>query len=143
MGRCRRLTLKNTDNCKVTVLTIQINDGDTDVIEETGFGKYSLLGEKKHIMYKSTEGGTVMINISGDEIKIKRSGDISTTMTYRCGEKTFFKYSLSYGTLIMGIETDLIENTLEENGRLHMVYKLYSAEEQMCINDTVIEIKKQ
>lgn len=136
------MTLKNTDDCTVIAVTTQKNDNGIDLIEEKGFGKCRIVNEKKHIMYGLAGGGTVMINVSKDEVRIKRSGDVSTTMVYRQGEKTFFRYCLRYGELTMGIETTLIEDTMDKDGRLHMVYKLFSGDEQMCINDTVIEVKQ-
>ena len=66
-----------------------------------------------------------MIKIDGNEILIKRTGSVNSSMTYKVDTKKEFLYHLPYGTVPMEIETQRIVSKLDENGgTIELVYTL-------------------
>ena len=123
------MTLKNTDNeYRITVSNRQTIDSETDTIEETAYGNYTEKNGKQYITYKTENDGdkiSSMIKIDGNEILIKRTGSVNSSMTYKVDTKKEFLYHLPYGTVPMEIETQRIVSKLDENGgTIELVYTL-------------------
>ena len=120
-------------------------DDDTDVIEEKSIGTFSIRDNKAYIMYKSGEGGdetTSVVTASEDGVKIKRKGAVNSDMLYVEGRKTSFIYRIPYGTMDMEIYTELIENSLsDDGGELHLVYDL-SVQGAVIKNDMKIKVSR-
>ena len=78
------MTLKNTDNeYRITVSNRQTIDSETDTIEETAYGNYTEKNGKQYITYKTENDGdkiSSMIKIDGNEILIKRTGSVNSSM---------------------------------------------------------------
>lgn len=142
-----KLTLKNTDNSyKITVVNRQTIDGKTDTIEETACGSYYEKNGKQYIIYKAVnEGGTIssMIKIDGEEMVIKRSGEVSSSMTYRADRKSRFMYNLPYGSLEMEIDTQRLVTRLgERGGTVELMYTL-TVQGEKYFNDMKITVVKR
>lgn len=139
------MTLKNINNYDITIYNSQRMDDDTDVIEEKSIGTFSIRDNKAYIMYKSGEGGdetTSVVTASEDGVKIKRKGAVNSDMLYVEGRKTSFIYRIPYGTMDMEIYTELIENSLnDDGGELHLVYDL-SVQGAVIKNDMKIKVSR-
>lgn len=123
------MTLKNIDNeYRVIVSNTQTIDTETDTIEEIAYGSYHIKNGKQYILYKTENDGdkiSSMIKVDGNEILIKRSGSINSSMVYKIGGKRNFMYHLPYGSVEMEIETQRIISKLDENGgTIELVYTL-------------------
>ena len=94
------MTLKNTDNeYRIKVSNRQTIDSETDTIEETAYGNYTEKNGKQYITYKTENNGdkiSSMIKIDGNEILIKRTGSVNSSMTYKVDTKKEFLYHLPY-----------------------------------------------
>lgn len=118
------MTLKNTDCYDIIITNKQTIDNEKDTIEEKVSGKYYIRNGKKYIIYKNPEVSTMII-VDEKEIIIRRKGNVSSDMHYRCGRKTSFKYRMPYGSVDMEIDTEKVVDALFENGgTLHIVYTL-------------------
>ena len=139
------MTLKNINNYDITIYNSQRMDDDTDVIEEKSIGTFSIRDNKAYIMYKSGDGGdetTSVVTASEDGVKIKRKGAVNSDMLYVEGRKTSFIYRIPYGTMDMEIYTELIENSLnDDGGELHLVYDL-SVQGAVIKNDMKIKVSR-
>ena len=141
------MTLKNTDNeYRITVSNRQTIDSETDTIEETAYGNYTEKNGKQYITYKTENDGdkiSSMINIDGNEILIKRTGSVNSSMTYKVDTKKEFLYHLPYGTVPMEIETQRIVSKLDENGgTIELVYTL-TVQGEKYFNDMKITVSKR
>ena len=139
--------LKNTDNeYRITVSNRQTIDSETDTIEETAYGNYTEKNGKQYITYKTENDGdkiSSMIKIDGNEILIKRTGSVNSSMTYKVDTKKEFLYHLPYGTVPMEIETQRIVSKLDENGgTIELVYTLMVQGEKY-FNDMKITVSKR
>ena len=125
---------KNTDKFTVTVVNRQVNNGDTDYIRETGTGSLRVKDSKYYIMYK-TDTATVMIRLDGKYANVKRTGESSSDMDYRPGEKTAFDYNTPYGVMQLALFTKKLEYTLDETGgEIKIQYELCDIENNMQIS---------
>lgn len=140
------MTLKNTDNeYRIIVSNKQTIDGETDTIEEIAYGSYHEKNGKQYIMYKTENDDKVssMIKLDGNEVQIKRSGSINSTMVYKAGTKRSFMYNLPYGTVELELETERITSNLAENGgTIEMLYTL-SVQGEKYYNDMKITVVKR
>ena len=111
------MTLKNTDNeYRIKVSNRQTIDSETDTIEETAYGNYTEKNGKQYITYKTENNGDKIlffIKIAANEILIKRTGSVNSSMTYKVDTKKEFLYHLPYGTVPMEIETQRIVSKLD------------------------------
>ena len=138
------MTLKNTDNKYIIdVRNTQIIDGVKDVICERQQGSYYEKGEKKYIMYKSEEEGTVtssVIIVSDGVVTIKRNGNVRSNMTLDVMKKTTSPYFMPYGVLTLDVETEMIVSNLDSNGgTLRLKYVLIIQGEKYY-NDMIINV---
>lgn len=141
------MTLKNTDNeYRIIVSNKQTIDGETDTIEEIAYGSYHEKNGKQYIMYKTENDDdkvSSMIKLDGNEVQIKRSGSINSTMVYKAGTKCIFMYNLPYGTVEMELETErIISNLAENGGTIEMLYTL-SVQGEKYYNDMKITVVKR
>lgn len=141
------MILKNTDNkyC-ITVSNRQTIDTETDTIKEMAYGNYTEKNGKQYITYKTENDGdkvSSMIKIDGNEILIKRTGSVNSSMVYKVGAKKEFLYHLPYGNIPMEIETQRIVSKLDENGgTIELVYIL-NVQGEKYFNDMKITVSKR
>lgn len=106
---------------------------DTEYITESGDGSLRIKDGKYYIMYK-TDTATVMIRLEGDNANVKRTGESSSDMDYRCGKATNFEYNTPYGMMRMELFTKKLEYRLDENGGvINLQYELCDIENNMEI----------
>lgn len=127
------MTSKNTDKFAVTVTNRQVNGGDTEYITESGNGSLRIKDGKYYIMYK-TDTATVMIRLEGDCANVKRTGESSSDMDYKCGQITHFEYNTPYGIMKMELFTKKLEYSVTETGGvIKLQYELCDIENNMEI----------
>lgn len=139
--------MKNTDNeYRIIVCNKQTIDNETDTIEEIAYGNYREKDGKQYILYKTETNDdkiSSMIKISSDEILIKRSGSVNSSIVYKVDEKRRFMYSLPYGSVEMEIETERIISKLDKDGgTIELVYAL-SVQGEKYFNDMKITVIKR
>ena len=141
------MTLKNTDNdYRVIVKNKQTIDGETNTIEEMAYGSLYEKNGKWYVLYKTEEDGdeiSSMIKLEGDEVSIKRSGSINSSMVYKTGEKRDFVYNTPYGGIEMELLTHRIISDIDETGgSVELVYTLWVQGEEY-FNDMKITVVKR
>ena len=84
-------------------------------------GEYEYDPEKTVIEYPESKltgmhGVSTKVTVLKDRVTVERTGPIESTMLYVEGEKHFIIYSTPDGEFSMGIDTESIENRLNERG---------------------------
>lgn len=117
------------------------NLGNEDLIEVTSKGSMYEKNNDIYIVYKEElEKGSVhvttTIKISGNEVFIKRFGDIKSDMKFVQGEETITKYRTPQGLFDIKINTQKLEiNKLNKSIQLNIEYN-------MCIDGLFEGINK-
>ncbi len=120
----------------------------SDMIEEAAYGNYYEKNGKQYIIYKTEEtkensSVSSMIKLDGNEITIKRSGGVNSTMVYRAGEKRSFLYEIPYGKIEMETETErIVSNLTHDGGTIELLYTL-TVQGEKYFNDMKITIVKR
>ena len=138
------MTLKNTKNTYIIdVRNVQTIDKATDVITERANGQYYERGDKKYILYKSSDEGaeySSSVIVSSGAVTIKRSGGVKSNMSLELGKRTSCVYHTPYGKINMEIETERIVSDLSHNGgTLRLKYTLIMQDEKYY-NDMTIRV---
>lgn len=125
------LTVK--DNATILLNTINITDGDEDVIELQTQGKFAERDGKYFISYEETEltgfdDTTTSIFVSNDKVNMSRKGKYNMKMTYKPGEKNLCYYDTFYGSIIVAVDTKKIVNNLTPDGGSVMIDFLLDAD---------------
>ncbi len=141
------MTLKNTDNSyRITVSNKQTIDSETNMIDETAYGKYYEKNGKQYIIYNTDHEGdkiSSVIKIDRNGVSIKRSGSINSSMMYKVDEKRSFMYHLPYGDIEMEIDTHKIFSDLSnEGGYIRLEYTL-TVQGEKYYNDMSIKVVKR
>ncbi len=123
------MTLKNTDKTYIIkVINAQTIDSVTDTIEQSAKGSYYEKGDKKYILYKTEENNIItstIIIIENGTVIIRRKGEIESNMHFVRGETTTSSYILPYGKMIIHINTEAINDSLNiYGGELSLKYEL-------------------
>lgn len=125
----------------IEVLNEQVIDGEKGSVTEKASGNYTLKNGKAYIRYQtSNEGDNTLTTViaENDTVTIKRSGAVSSSMIFKKNIKTSFLYHLPYGSIPMEIDTEIIENSLSENGGTLIIrYSLIAQGEKYGNNITI------
>lgn len=95
--------------------------GESDVIELVTDGRYSHDGRESYIEYYESEitgleGTKTSVRVSPGQVILERSGNLVSKMVFREGEKNRFLYDTRYGSATMGVDTQRIDASFDENG---------------------------
>lgn len=140
------MTLKNTEEKYNAVFTIRNNqtfDDKTDLVEITTEGTFKIRDNMYFLMYREyTELGevSVLIKAAKETVSIRRSGACSSRMEYEKGTKREILYHIPFGDMVMDLETEGVEVSLDENGgSICLKYKLTIGEETY-LNDMELTV---
>ncbi|MGN0453174.1 MAG: DUF1934 domain-containing protein [Ruminococcus sp.] len=120
------------DNYLISVIGTQIIDGSRDSIEVTTAGDYQIIGNKRYIKYKEYDPdnaeisylSTVKVEEDGT-VTVIRSGPAESRLILQKGKRHQCHYSTAYGSLIVGVYTDSLEDKLTpRGGTLKVSYEL-------------------
>lgn len=135
--------MKNTDIYDIEVRNIQVIDGEEGVVEERAAGSCLMKNEKVYIRYKTSEDGvqtSTTVIIDNDLVTIKRTGAVSSVMTYKKGVKTHFAYRMPYGSIGMEIDTEKLVSVFDENGGTLRICYTLSVQGEKYSNNTTIKV---
>lgn len=127
----KKSILKNTDwkenrmkKCDyvITIKGMQVyDDGDGDNIEMMAEGNFECQDGKYFIDYEETEatgmkGTSTSIEIAPDYVSLTRSGEVETSMLFMENRQTTTYYDTPYGTMVLGINTEAVDASLDDTG---------------------------
>ena len=102
-------------------------ENKTELVTE---GKYYKKGEKHYLSYKETEvtgfdATTTMLKIEDNRVALTRNGQVNTHMVFASGEKHTGYYDTPYGSFTVGVISDDVKVSFEENrGKIDIHYLL-------------------
>lgn len=114
------MILRNT-NAKVHINSDIITDGEKMTMEMVSDAKYSCRCGKHYIMYNEDLTGTgqdsvTTVKVDGEDVYIKRSGAISSYMTYQKGRSNTCLYQFDYGKIVIENFTHEVYMELDKHG---------------------------
>lgn len=138
----------------INIKSVQTSDDDKDVTELFTFGKftkeengdsmYQLYYEESDVM--GFEGCNVTLDVFKDAVRVLRRGNANSCLYIEKGKKHHCHYDTPYGNIMIGINANVIDVDLNENGgNLYFKYTVdinsgFLSENEMFI--TVTENKK-
>lgn len=113
-----------SDNVILSIKGTQRYEGeeDSDVVELVTLGTLQRDEDGLTISYEETEltgmeGTTTKVRIEdGPRVTLLREGRINTQMIFQMGQRYLALYETPYGALSVGIQTQRLKNTVNENG---------------------------
>ncbi|MBQ3426857.1 MAG: DUF1934 domain-containing protein [Clostridia bacterium] len=114
--------MKATDEYIITVRNEQSANDMCDTVTETGKGTFRSKDGICYLTYR-TDSTKVLIRASEDEVRIKRTGDAASEITYRPGRRSYFEYKTAYGTFAMSVFTAFVRTDAKE-GTIRLGYTL-------------------
>ncbi len=111
----------NMRDALITINSFQSLGGNDDSMELITRGKYGVDAEGVHFSYDESEltglkGTVTAFLVKPEEVVMSRAGTVTAQMVFHKGQKHHFAYETPYGTLMMGLDTYKLEQTLDENG---------------------------
>lgn len=104
--------------------------------------------ENKYDAKLSKKEDAVYVTYTEDELcSIKQKNNTVTVSRHRSGTKLVFdekeKYSTVYASLPVTVKTDRLRGSLVTDGRLQIVYRLFSSGTELCKNTVTIKIEEK
>lgn len=134
-------------NTLISITSIQWQDGEKSETELLTQAEVILNKNSGTIIYEDTEatgfeGSVTTIKVKGNkEASVIRTGSANSFMSLEVGNRHFCQYGTPFGSMQIGIYTNAIENTLNENGRLYLKYTLDVNASYLSDNELIINIK--
>lgn len=131
----------------VTVKSVQMINGEDEVIELISPGKFYKKGNIFYVIYEETElsgmqGTTTTLKIEEKCVTLMRFGTTSTCMRFEEGVKSRVLYKVPYGMVEFTIKPESIEvDVNEDGGEVHLYYGLKAAGHQTSTNELHIKIQ--
>ncbi len=136
---------KGKDVC-INMKSIQKSEEGEDVTEFFTYGKMTKKSSDDYnVSYEETEangyeGCTVVLEITKDEVRLTRTGDMVSNLIIQKGKKHHCHYETPYGEFMIGINANDIKNHITDNGGdLYLKYTIdinsgFFSENEMYIN---------
>lgn len=138
--------MKNTDkDAIISIRNLQTMDGESELTELITEGKFYTHNGKQYIFYEEESEDsscTVMMVITDKDVTLTRKGEFGSKMHYQEGKTEQIIYYTPYGDMIMSLKTLRIDNRLEDEGELQLIYEL-SVNEDCFHNDLTITVRKR
>lgn len=128
---------------KIEVKNSRVNE---DPIEVVYWGYREMTEGVDKLTYDESaltgmEGVHTQIEVSGEEIKLVRTGNIQATMVFRENHRDGFVYKMEVGSMSMVLETDKVSIWREDRQmRIYIRYKLEIAGDAFEQNEMTIHV---
>lgn len=128
---------------KIEVKNSRVNE---DPIEVVYWGYREMAEGVDKLTYDESaltgmEGVHTQIEVSGEEIKLVRTGNIQATMVFRENHRDGFVYKMEVGSMSMVLETDKVSIWREDRQmRIYIRYKLEIAGDAFEQNEMAIHV---
>lgn len=117
----------------VAVENSQTAGGETTVIKTSAACRMRVSGDKYHIIYNESDPDdntqtSTIITADRDTVKIKRTGIVSSAMTYKTNHTHTFLYHTPFGEIPMKIVTSKLSLDLSPSGGcIDIAYTLHTS----------------
>lgn len=96
-------------------------DKNGDEIELNTSGTYDYGEDEVSFTYLETEltgleGTVTTFTVTSDAVTISREGTVNMQMLFEEGRQNHFNYSTPYGSIMMSVDTQMIEGNFHEHG---------------------------
>ena len=109
-------------NAVIKILSTQ-NYGSPhgNTLELVTDGEYEYAKDLVKIVYQESpvtgmEGTTTTLQITPQDVRLNREGNMTSSTVFREGQRCDFLYSSPYGTTVLGVETRRITRFFNEHG---------------------------
>lgn len=119
---------------RVHLRSVQVDAaGNTSDVEHDYDGiLYDRPGERYVIFEEAEPRVTTAYKIRTDEVLITRRGTISTTQTFRQGDRNYFQAQIGEGALDLQMDTEhLLAAFQDDGGKVELGYRLWSGDEHL------------
>ncbi len=138
------------ENVMISIKGMQSSEDsrEEDAIELVTDGKYSFTDKEICFSYQESEltgleGTETTFKILPELVMLTRVGKLNTHMVFQPGRKHNFLYDTPYGTITMGVNTSVINCSLDENGgELKIFYSIDMDNSPVGRNAFIINIRK-
>ncbi len=123
-----------TKDVLVTIEGLQFGDGaneqDLDKIETICPGQFYEPKDSKYVVYEEQVEEidlpiTNRIKIKDNEVTVTKKGPFQVQMVFEAGRKTMTEYSMPFGQIMLGIETQKLQvDETEEEIKIYIKYAL-------------------
>lgn len=111
-------------NCVISIKGMQTycdEQTDSTDVKMMAEGDFSESDGKYFVVYDETEatgmeGTKTTLEICDEYVSLTREGKVETTLLFIKGRQTTSYYDTPFGTIVMGISTDDIANSVDANG---------------------------
>ena len=119
--------MKIKEDYMITVDSVYDGGGETDSMSLTTVGSYYIKNGKQYICYRESEapgfeGHTTTIKASDTGVSIKRFGKNGSLMVIEKGAINVCNYKTPAGEVLLDIGGVEIENNLDENGGIPVMF---------------------
>lgn len=134
----------------IEIVSTQVGaDGQKEILSSSVEGNFYEKDGKKYVLYEEkAEGSTEMVKnrlqLTADQMKLKKSGAVNWEASFAQGEKWEADYRTPFGPIPMSVHTRQLEKEEEEDRiKIRVKYRLESAGEHLseCEMDIKIESK--
>ncbi|MEA5050836.1 MAG: DUF1934 domain-containing protein [Oscillospiraceae bacterium] len=136
-------------NCVINIKGTQRADGDTDRLSLSTLGKFYKKDDDYYISYTETEatgynGAVTTLRVEADRrVTMSRTGEAVSQLTLEKGRKHMCHYDTGFGSFMLGVRADTIENRLtDKGGRLRLRYALDLNATQLSENELDITVRE-
>ena len=136
------------ENVLVTVRGLQSTPDDDDSIEVVTRGRYYERAGKSYVFYEEEgeepeEKVRNLVEISPEHVEVIKKGLIDTRLSFEKGQKLKSMYQTPFGRMEMGVFTENIEFSREDDGlKMELDYRLEVNNEHVSINRICLSVEK-
>lgn len=114
----------------VSLSSYQKTESGAEEIKVSALGTYSLINGRHFVKYdEETDVGKinkVLLKFDGESFEMTKSGEVTSTLTFRQGLKTAGNYKTPYGVFLIETDTSKMDVRLgEKNIFVNLEYKLF------------------
>ncbi len=138
------------ENYLISVLGTQEIGGERDSVELTTTGDYYEENSKLYIVYREYDeenpqvSNLSTIEVNGDTVTVIKSAPYESRLILQKGERHQCHYSTMFGELLVGVYTDTMKCSLnEDGGELFISYSLDFNAGLVSKNEIEIKVRKK
>lgn len=133
----------------ITIDSTQTVDGESDKTELFTVGTMEPCENGYRLCYDESEatgfdGSKVSVTVSADSVVVERTGKAISTLIIERGKKHHCHYGTEFGEFLIGVNTDEVTTTLnEQGGEVYLKYTLDINSSLMSENEMKIKVKEK
>ena len=128
--------------------TQEFENQDDEVVELLSVGTLSSSGDGYTVSYEETEltgmeGVTTTFDVQKDQIVLRRTGAVVSTMIFQPGRQHESLYDMGFGALLMSVEaTHVVSRLSDMGGEFELDYIIRIENQIAGVNSYVIKVRE-